>query len=194
MKDLEELRKTWQRAQLNTAHLEADNRNAAKRLAVSRASTAQQKLARTYLISFYISLLLPVLAPFLVDLFHCAVWVAALYALFGLVMAAVNITFHRFILRHNFYTLPVVTALSEAYIITRRQRIINTCSIIGAVVVCITLFGQMIEQSEMAAVSGMVLGLILGLIIAYYKLRHKSELSRRIQEELKSTISNEQPS
>lgn len=185
--DIEELKQAWQRTQLRLDTLDADNRRIAHQLAAGRATTAQQWLVRYYRRSFVFSLFLPVLSIVLYEVGYPA-WMAAIYALFGFVMAAVNISFSRYIAAVDYMSLPMVTALSEAIKIRRRQQTIRTCSFAGALGVCMSIFFCMMDMGNSYVLEGGAIGLVVGVVVGILKHRRVNSYVRAMESELRSML------
>lgn len=190
MKDFEELKKAWQHTPVNIGALGADPVGRFAATGLGRASSSQQKLARHYLRSFIFSLLAPLFAPALVCVLGLPLWVAILYAVFGIAMAVVNFRFRRFILHYDFLSQPIVSALSSAILIARRQRIIRSISLTVATMLCLTIAATMLNVGQDAGLAGMCAGLVLGGIIAIQKVRNTNDLVRSIQTELRSVLND----
>lgn len=190
MNDLEELRRVWQKTRLNDSRLEDDNRRMAERIVGGRVATTQNRLASHYRTSFFGGLLLPIISPFIFYVLDFPIWVAALYAFFGLVMAAVNISFSRYIESCRFMSEPVVKALADAVTIAKRQRLIRAFGISCGLVICVTMFYYGFESSEWAIIQGLCIGMAVGLVFGYIKFRHLSRLVRTLQNELSSLLDN----
>lgn len=187
MKDIEELRSTWKKARVKTEKLDGDNRRAAALLARSRAVTAQQKLARHYKVSLIASLLMPVLSPMLLKL-GFSVFVALLYAFYGVVMVFANFSFYRYIVSTDLASLPVVPALFRAVNIVRRQKLTSILSMAFAFMLCLTMVAQAFYDTEDSVFLGMATGFVLAVVIGAVKNRKLSRLADSIKKELSTLI------
>ena len=187
MKDIEELRNTWKKARVKTEKLDSDNRRAAALLARSRAVSAQQKLARRYKVSLIASFLMPFLSPMLLKL-GFSVFVALLYAFYGVVMVFANFSFYRYIVSTDLASLPVVPALFRAVNIVRRQKLTSTLSMAFAFMLCLTMIAQAFYDNEDSVFLGMATGFVLATVIGAVKYRYMSRLADSIKKELSTLI------
>ena len=188
--DLEQLRENWRRMSLRVDRLEADNRRMAKRLAAGRATSAQQKLAGFYRISAIASCLLPILAPSLTHV-GFPVWIATVYAVFGVIMAILQFTFYRKIIRSDYLSLPVVTALADAIDIARKQRLLRMFSLCTGGFVILSMILAAFNRLDTSILIAMTVGLIIGAAIGYRKYRKMSALVREMQDELRANLNEE---
>lgn len=186
--DLEQLRNTWQKARVNSELLETDNRKLAESLAVGRAQTARDKLAGYYRRSFIVALLLPALSPVLVKVLDFPVWIAAVYASFGVVMGILNLCFSNYIKRCDYLAQPIVSALADAVKIARYQRYLRSFGISMGGALIATMFFDAVDHSEFHIIIAFIVGLVLGVIIGIIKFRWMSALTRQMQDELRSLL------
>ena len=182
--DLEQLRNTWQKARVNSELLETDNRKLAESLAAGRAQTARDKLAGYYRRSFIVALLLPALSPVL----DFPVWIAAVYASFGVVMGILNLCFSNYIKRCDYLAQPIVSALADAVKIARYQRYLRSFGISMGGALIATMFFDAVDHSEFHIIIAFIVGLVLGVIIGIIKFRWMSALTRQMQDELRSLL------
>ncbi len=186
--NLEELKQNWHKARVNNEMLEADNRRLVSQLATGRAQTARDKLSRYYRRSFICAILLPAFSPMLVSALGFPLWIAALYALFGVVMGVINLWFSNFISRCDYTSVPTVEALEKAVDIARYQRYIRSFGISSGGALIVTMFVHALDKSEYHTVIAFVIGLCAGIVIGVFKYRRMSSLVKQMQDELKSLV------
>lgn len=185
--ELEEIRRQWKRTRV-VADGHTDYRRAMETAARSRAKGALGKLARQYRLQALFALALPVLSPLLVSDFRFPLWLATLYALYGIVMAAVNMLFYRHLSGLDIMSQPVVTALSISADILRRQRNIILGSLTCALVLIGLLLWQFHSIGNTWLLVGAWAGTAVGAAVGIVKVMNKTRLARQIRNELKSTI------
>lgn len=168
--------------------LEADNRRLAEKLAAGRVKTAQSELVKYYRRSFVGALMLPLISPMLVNTLELPVWAAAIYAIFGVIMACLNLSFSRYIKRCDYTSYPVVTALAKAVKIARYQNYIRAFGLSTGGAVIITMFAIAFDNSDYHLVAAFIIGLIGGCILGIIKFRRMSALTKQMQEELKGLL------
>ncbi len=186
--NLEQLKHNWQKAKVNSDILDVDNRRLAEQLATGRVQTAQSKLVKYYRRSFVGAIMLPLISPMLVNTLELPVWAAAIYAIFGVIMAILNISFSHYIKRCDYTSYPVVTALAKAVNIARYQRYIRAFGLSTGAAVIITMFTIALDNSDYHLVAAFVIGLIGGCILGVIKFRRMSALTKQMQDELKSLL------
>lgn len=178
--ELENLKSAWQNLNLRVDRLEEENRRTTEALCRDRAKSAQMKLAESYKRTSYLGLSLPFLSPLCVKILLLPVWVGVIYAVFGLLMAALLLRSYWVTRYTNFISLPVVDALRDAIKLRRRQ---NVVTIIGIVLGCV-LIAAFYAYLEVG-VWGFFVGLGLGLIIGVRKQLRQRELIREIEDSLR---------
>lgn len=189
--DFEELKQNWNKACINNELLKADNLRLARELATGRAQTARDKLASYYRRSSVCAILLPSLAPALVIILDLPVWLAVLYAVFGIVMGVVNYCFARYIKNCDYTSVPTVEALSIAIKIARYQRYIRSVGIFVGCILVATMFYFAIDRDDYSMVTAFIFGLVGGLIFGTIKYIRMSALVRRMKAELQSLVEDD---
>lgn len=184
--DIEQLRHTWQHASFKAADLDSDNRRIAGRLAAGRAQSAVVKLFRYYRRASIQALALPVLSPVLYFEIDLPLWIAAIYAFFGIVMAALLSTFARSISTVDLTSIPTVKAMQLSLDIKRRQRLLRCFSISTGVFIIISIFFAIIDTDETSVLWGFFIGLIIGGILGIKRYLDANRLIREMQQELSS--------
>lgn len=180
--NIEELRKTWQRASFNAVDLNDDNRRIAEELATGQAQSTQKKLYRYYRRASIQALALPVLAPML----DMPLWITAVYALFGLVMAALLSTFSRSIRSIDLASIPVVAALELSIDIKRKQRMLRCFGMSSGILIAMSMFFFFIDHENSSLIWGFIVGAVIGVIIGLKRYMNANRLIRQLQEELQS--------
>ena len=189
--DLDELRNKWQNINLRVDRLDNDTRRIASELASGRVRTAQTKLANFHYRTALVGLCLPVLAPMIVTVMHFALWVAVIYAAMGIILAILNFLFARKIARSDYMSMPVVSALTQAVDIRKRQKQLQAVGITLGIIVIFSLFTQALDPSSKIILFGMLVGLGVGIPIGLIKYRRAIALARQLQDELKSSLTND---
>ncbi|MDE6331600.1 MAG: hypothetical protein K2L80_03265 [Muribaculaceae bacterium] len=183
----DDIRQNWQMLNRKVDALDERTRSLAIELRTTKSQTLQQRLSRRYRTQSFIGMLLPVLSPTVVWV-GLPVWVAVLYGIVGVVMAAIHMWFARFISRSDYKSMPVVDAMAHAAKILRMQiRIKKTGYLLGCIIVIPLLYeiwnlGQI--DLFISAVTGGVIGGIFGL----YKQRVNNRIARQLVETLENDI------
>ncbi|WP_300911737.1 hypothetical protein [Muribaculum intestinale] len=182
--NLDELKKQWQELSQLTRNLEETNRRLSERMARSKVSSTQERLADTIWRWSFIGLVLPVLAPLLHETADLPWWYCALYALFGVVFAAIWWNFANFIRSERLTDMPVAAAIERALIIKlRQQKIRATAWICG--IILIGTGGFLIPAGDrMPALIGGGIGLAAGLAIALPRVLANERMARSMVEDL----------
>lgn len=178
--DLENLKTTWQNLNVRVDRLEEENRRTTEALRRNRAKSAQMKLATSYKRTAFVGLLCPLLAPLCVHILYMPIWVAVIYAAFGLLMAALMLRSYWVTRYSNFMSLPIVEALQNAIRLRRRQNMVTTIGIAGGCIVIATFYIYL-----EVGIIGFFIGLALGLIIGIKKQLTQRELIREIEDSLR---------
>lgn len=189
--DLDEFKEKWKTVNLRLDKLEENNERLAARLATSRATTAQQKLARTYFLTGIVAFLLPVMSPSLVSVLDLPVWVAVVYAVFGVVMGIANICISKYISRCDYLSMPVVEALRHAVKIQQIQRTGRLAAIIVSVLIISLLGFHLLSHEDPYITVSFVIGLVTGLALGIVKCLKMLRLAKQIQQELRSIQEND---
>lgn len=108
------------------------------------------------------------------------IWVAVIYAAFGLLMAALMLRSYWVTRYSNFMSLPIVEALQNAIRLRRRQNMVTTIGIAGGCIVIATFYIYL-----EVGIIGFFIGLALGLIIGIKKQLTQRELIREIEDSLR---------
>lgn len=188
MRDLEEYKKSWKHARLDTSSLEADNRAMARRLATGKAMTTKQSLGRHYLFSFIVSLMLPVLSPVLV-IIGFPMWVAVIYGIFGIIMAVMSGSFYIYIRHIDYYSLPTVEALKNVLALSKWTTVMSISGFSMAFAVCCSMLWASLEGMHDQIFYGLVFGLVIGAMIGYLRFRNRNRLVKKLRYELQSLSS-----
>lgn len=182
--DLEELKNTWQNLNIRVSQLEEDNRRTANALSAGRAQSAQAALAKMYKVSGCAGLLLPGFAPMIVKILGLPLWVAVIYAVFGVLMSILSFCFSAYIMRTDVINCPVVQAMKHVVAIRKYQGRIRIMGIFLGSAVLLSMLAVMLRESEIGLIIGFVGGLIIGLPVAIFKIRRQIRLTRQIQSAL----------
>ena len=194
MDELEFLKQQWSQLSKRTQGLEEANRELANRLATSRTTSIQDKLARRILVMAWVGLTLPILAPVIYYVVHMSWWVAVIYGLFGVVMSILSFTLGDYIRAVRLTDLPVKDAIERAAKIKIRQQQFRMVGIAGLVIILGLMIYQLPEgpDREPIIVGGSV-GLAVGLVIGIYRYIVNARLARQLveSEELRAKNSDE---
>lgn len=155
----------------------------ARLLALGRVTSAQTKLARHHKMSAIGGLLLPLLAPMLVEVLYYPLWLAVLYGFFGTLMSALNFWFCYHIRTTDFMSLPVTEAATAAAGIIQWQ---SRLMLLG-VLICIPIIASMfllLAPEVQAAMGGLVIGLAVGLPIGLAKYFKGRAMARQLKSEV----------
>lgn len=184
--DIYGLRRAWERLEVRTDRLEAENRRLAASLAAGKASSSQAELARSYNFSMWCAVVIVVLAPVLKFL-AIPGWVSAIYAVYGAVMFVVILRFKRFITSCDYGSMPIVTAIAHCMKIIRwRWRLLAISSVLGVAVIIPLL--RFLYYNDMSTFWAGCIGGITGLAIGIVKFRRQSRLARRMLRSLRSAL------
>lgn len=189
--DFETLKENWNKACINIELLKADNERLARQLATGRAQIARDKLASYYRRSSSAAILLPLLSPTLVSILGMPIWLAFVYALFGIVIGLVQFKFSNYIKHCDYASVPTVEALSIAIKIARYQRYIRSFCIGISCILLFAMFYIALDRYEYHILSGFIIGLVVGLIIGGIKFIRMSALVRQMKNELQSLLDDE---
>ncbi len=185
--NIDDLRTQWNSLSVRVDRLEQENRRLAAELATGRATTAQQRLSSRYIKHGLMGLLLPLLAPMIVYVLEMPVWVAVLYAIFGLICMTTDFAFSQYIKRTNFAVMPVVVSLENMLNIKKRQRQIQLVFIIlGLLFLGLAFFPAMADRPPLL-IGGLV-GLVFGLFIGLREYRQKVKLINEVLSQLRESI------
>lgn len=182
--NLDELRKQWQELSQHTRNLEEANRQLSERMARSKISSTQERLADKIWRWSFIGLVLPVLAPLLHEVTHLPWWYCAMYALFGVLFAAIWWNFANFVRAERLTDMPVAAAIERALIIKLRQQRIRTTAWICGMILLVTGGFLIPVEDRMPALTGGAIGLVIGLAIALPQQFANERMARSMIEDL----------
>lgn len=186
--DIDQLKSTWRQMGERIDNLERENRRMAEQLAAGKATTAQQRLAKTALRGVCCGLLLPVLAPLLYYYLGFQPWIAVLYGIFGVIMGVANIAFYRSIIKADYMSLPLVNAMISAVKIRTNLRNIRILGFSLGMAIIFSLVMDALERLEVSILIGMIAGFACGLLIGLRKWREQTALSKAIIRELRAAM------
>lgn len=189
--DLDELRNSWQTLSLRVDNLEATNRRLAKELCSERATSVQQRLARSYrFMSVWGFVLLPLAFPlyYVIDM---PAWLCVLYAVFGILMGLIYLCFASYISRSNYVSLPMVDAVRHALRVRMMQRRILVGGLVMGLVVIVPFFWILFGKEDPVPFYGACVGGAVGLAIGIQKELKFFRLSRQMLAELRRFTSGD---
>lgn len=185
--DIDQLRTAWQQHSPAGTDLDMAERMA-RAAATGRLRSSSQKLSQYYRRSNIAAFALPVLAPLLVTVLDLPVWVAAIYAFFGVVMAAMNLLLARFIDDTDICSLPVVTALAAVVAIRKRVVRHKIFGICAGMSVIASMFATAIDNSPQSVIFSFTIGLMIGIVIGVRRIRKVFALISQMESELHSAL------
>lgn len=185
--DIDQLRTAWQQHSPAGTDLDMAERMA-RAAATGRLRSSSQKLSQYYRRSNIAAFALPVLAPLLVTVLDLPVWVAAIYAFFGVVMAAMNLLLARFIDDTDICSLPVVTALAAVVAIRKRVVRHKIFGICAGMSVIASMFATAIDNSPQSVIFSFTIGLMIGIVIGVRRIRKVFALISQMESELHSVL------
>ncbi len=185
--NLDELKRQWQRLSTRIDNLEETNRALSERLAKSKVTSMQERLANRINNWAGLGFLLPLMAPLLHSAIGLPWWVCIVYALFGIIMAFLSYRFVKFIRTDRLIELPVSNAIRKATAIKIRQERIRLAGIcMGIFVICSIYYCIPEQHSEIMSI-GFSVGLAGGLAIGIPRAITNHRLARRLVESLKES-------
>lgn len=178
--NIEQLKQQWQRLAIRTDALEEANRKLVSRLAHQRVESLQDLLYHRIKRFVLFGLVLPVLSPTLVLCVEQPVWVAVLYAVFGVLMSCIYARFARYIKEKQISDLPVVEAVERAS--KFKMKLINAriIGIIGGVIVIASFALTLPEADKVSLLIAAGVGLVIGLAISIPRAINTARLVKRI--------------
>lgn len=186
--DIEQLKTTWRSMGDHIDKLEQENRRMAKELAAGNAKTAQERLAKTARRSIDCAVLLPLLSPLIYYYLDFPLWIAVLYASFGILMGIANLVLYNTIIKNDYMSLPLVEALASAVKIRRTLRNVRVLGICLGLGITLSLVFETLDRNESAILGGLITGFICGAIIGLRKWMEQTKLTRDIIRELRNAI------
>lgn len=182
--NLDELKKQWQELSQRTQNLEEANRRLSERMARSKVCSTQERLADTIWRWSLTGFVLPVLAPLLHEAADLPWWYCGLYALFGVIFAAIWWNFANYIRAERLTDMPVAAAIERALIIKLRQQKIRTVAWICGIII-IGIGGFLIPvEDRMPTLIGGAIGLIVGLAISLPRIIANERMARSMVDDL----------
>ncbi len=165
MDTLEQLRIEWQRIEIKNQMLSDENRRLTARLATQRITGHQKKLANNYRTGYF-GFAFPILALFLYKVIGCTIVMAIAYALYGIILGALQCRFRKFIKKADYMSLPTIEAVSHARSVVKYQRNMTIYGIIGAMAILVPLLYEFSFDSDilLGGVIGGIIGGIIGTI------------------------------
>lgn len=183
MIDIEQIKSEWASLKIENAALQQKNIDLTRRLATSRVSNNQIKLAKSYRVGYF-GLIFPLLAWLLYILLHASIIVCVAYSLYGLVIAWFDLWFKSFVRKADYASMSTVDALSHASKVVIYQNWATIASIIACIALCIPLFYEMSQIGDHVVVGGIIGGCVGGIIGAIKCVRNH-KLARRMLAELR---------
>lgn len=173
---------------IDTARLDRDSGRVMSELKSGKIKSAQTRLADYFIRNGVFGLCLPALAPMIFLVLEFPLWVACVYAVFGLVMGAFSFAMGIRVRRFNYMSLPVVTALSKVVDIHRRMTRLRVFGICTGLLVIGSLFAQCLGAVNTSILWGFAIGLAVGIPVAWVKYRMGEKLVKELKEQLRSML------
>lgn len=186
--DIEQLKSTWRSMGEHIDKLEHENRRMAKELAAGNATTAQVRLAKTARRSINCAIFLPLLSPLIYYYLDFPLWIAVLYATFGIIMGIANLLLYNTIIKNDYMSLPLVEALASAVKIRHTLRNVRILGVSLGLGIILSLIFDTLDRNESAILVGLITGFIGGTIIGARKWVEQTKLTRDIIRELRNAI------
>lgn len=184
--NLDELKQKWQQMSARVEQLEETNLRLTERLAHSKVTTLQEKLAARIRRWGYIGFLLPFLAPVLSLDLGLPWWYSCLYGFYGLLAAANSFWLSHYIMEERLTDLPVSKAIERASRIKMRQQ---RCLIVGyiSVVVLLGVGAFLLPESDMyeGVLVGGAVGAVVGFSIGTPRAVANIRMAKKMIESLK---------
>lgn len=181
----DDIRHQWQDMTVKVDRLEEANRQLSEKLAESNISSSQNRLAKSALRTMFIGLLLPLLAPMLINICHSPVWVCVVYGAFGLIMALFHFILWKYISHKNLATLPTAEALTRAIKIKLSQTRIRLFGIICGLFVLCAFVATLPDINDPYVLWAVIIGAIIGICISVPRAISTHRLARNIISDLK---------
>ncbi len=190
--DIDNLKSAWQSLSIQSPDTAFDSRAIGRRMAKVNPGGTQRRLADFYIKSGIFSLCVIALAPMIYTMINFPIWVAAVYGLFGLILAILNFSFSRYVLKYDYISAPVVTSLSRVIELRKRQRYLRIFGIICGICVLASLFAYAVAPDNEPILYGMLFGLAIGIPAGIVRWRKEFEITRRMQQEVRSLLNGEE--
>lgn len=99
-------------------------------------------------------------------------------------MSVLNFRFSRRIARTDYFSMPVVSALSLVVDLRKKQKQLRALGLLLCLIVLGSLGWSALDVSNESIYIGFIAGLALGIPLAIIKMRRAVRLARKLQEEL----------
>lgn len=189
--DIDNLKSAWQSLSIQSPDTAFDSRAIGRRMAKVNPEGTQRRLADFYIKSGIFSLCVLALAPMIYTMIDFPLWVAVVYGLFGLILAILNFSFSRYVMKYDYISAPVVTSLSRVIELRKRQRCLRIFGIVCGIGVLGSLFAYAVAPDNEPILYGMLFGLAIGLPAGIVRWRKELEITRRMQREVRSLLNGE---
>ena len=182
--DINELKDKWQQLSFDSDRLAADSDRVMSEIKAGKITSAQHRLAQNYKRNALGGLCVTALAPFLVTTLHFQLWVAIVYGLFGLLMAALSYDFADNVAMTDYVSQPVVDAMRAVLAVRKRMARIRAVGIVLGCGVLASFFGEIFDKADSTLILSSCIGFTVGLVIGWLKYRHM----KRLADELKAQV------
>lgn len=180
--ELEDLKKQWHKAHIDSSDLVSTDRRLANNLEKGKAKSLQHKLAHTYRVNAFFGFLMIILSPALFYLVQLPLWLALLYGIIGALFAVIYTVFSNKIKNTEYIGLNTLDALKE---IAKIARIRLTLMVFGSISIGVILGAMFILlklRSDIDLIYGMTVGLVIGLCIDIVRWRRTNTLICSLKE------------
>ncbi len=186
--NIDKLKANWLALSVQESAVESNCKAVADKIAAGKATGMQRKLAAYYKRTAIVGLVLPAIAPFLVFSLELSVFLAVLYGLYGIIMAAANLWMHSYIVSCDFISTPIAQSLRHSLNIGKwRARLFLAGFVLGCALLAV-LFAELIGKSSDSVVMGAVCGLVVGSAIGFIKYRRMRKVYKQMLAELNAAM------
>lgn len=184
--DLRILKEQWSKLSARTDKLEEANRIMAGRMASTKTTSLQSRLAKRVTRMGWLGLLLPVLSPVIYYELGLPWWISLAYAVFGVVMSIISFGFGEYIKSETLTEMPVSDAIERASRIRTFQNIVRTLGMILSMSLIATMAFYIPEGPEREAILvGGGIGFAVGLVIGLRRCFVNARIARQLIKSLK---------
>lgn len=182
--NIEELQNTWKQLDRRILYLESESLASARKVARRNASGTLRQLSRTYYMKAPMGYCMLLLAPVLTLVLDMPVWVAVVYAVFGVFAGTGCLMFGRHIARANFLSMPVAEAVQHIETVVRYRRMLLCVNVSLGLALVVLLLVSLADTKFAPALWGGAAGAVLGGVIGFLNIRRQGRLIKSIQRDL----------
>ena len=184
--NLEILKQQWQHLSARTDALEEANRRMAEKMARTKTSSLQDRLATRIIRMGWLGIILPALAPLLYFELSMPWWVSVLYGLFGVIMSVASFFMGEYVREYRMAEMPVAEAIERATKIkVNLGRVRLAGFVMGSVLVALMVYVLPEGPEREPIIIGGSVGLCIGLVIGIRRWLVNARLARELLRSLK---------